>query len=77
MLIFIYNFHLSDIMASSDLLSKADKSTSRIKALESTMEKCLSAKTRAFHFTWALLVINECINMFLQTHGCMCVCVCA
>ncbi len=48
MLVFIYNFHLSDIMASSGLLSKADKLTSSIIALESTMQKCLLAKTGAF-----------------------------
>ena len=45
MLIFIYNFHLSDIMAFSDLLSEADKLTSSIIAQESTMQKCLLAKT--------------------------------
>lgn len=69
MLIFIYNFHLSDIMASSGLLSKADKLTSSIIALESTMQKCLLAKTGAFFsYHRALMVMNECIFMFAQTH---------
>lgn len=69
MLIFIYNFHLSDIMASSGLLSKADKLTSSIIALESTMQKCLLAKTAAvFFYHGALMVMNECIFMYAQTH---------
>lgn len=51
MLIFIYNFHLSDIMASSGLLSEADKLTSGIITLESTMQKRLPAKTGAFYST--------------------------
>lgn len=68
MLIFIYNFHLSGIMASSGLLSKADKLTSSIIALESTMLNCWLAKTGAFFYHGALLVMNECIFMFVQTH---------
>jgi len=48
MLIFIYNFRLSGIMASSGMLSKADKLTSSITAEEPTMKKCLLAKTGAF-----------------------------
>lgn len=72
MLIFIYNFHLSGIMASSGLLSNADKLISSITALESTMQDCLLAKTRAFFHHGALLVMNECIFMFVQTHMLTC-----
>lgn len=68
MLIFIYNFHLSDIMASSGLLSKADKLRSRIITLESTKQKCLLAKTAAFFNHRALMVMNECIFMCAQTN---------
>lgn len=69
MLIFIYNFHLSDIMASSGLLSKADKLKSSIIALKSTMQRCLLAKTEAFFLpTRVLMVMNECIFMCAQTH---------
>lgn len=49
MLIFIYNFHFSDIMASSGLLSKGDKLTTTFTALKSTMRKCFAvwvAKTQ-------------------------------
>lgn len=49
MLIFIYNFHFSDIMASSGLLSKGDKLTTTVTALKSTMRKCFAvwvAKTQ-------------------------------
>lgn len=38
MLIFIYNFHLSDIMAPSGLLSKSDKLKRSIIALKSTLQ---------------------------------------
>lgn len=47
MLIFIYNIHLSDIMASSGLLSNADKLKSSIIALKSTMQECLLANRGA------------------------------
>lgn len=68
MLIFIYNFHLSDIMAFSGLLSKADKLTSSIIAVDSTMERWLFAKTGTFLFHHrALMVMNECIFMHAQT----------
>lgn len=68
MLIFIYNFHLSDIMTSSGLLSRADKLKSSIIALKSTMQRCLLAKTTAFFPTGVLMVMNECIFMYAQTH---------
>lgn len=71
MLIFIYNFHLSDIMASSGLLSHADELTSSIIALESTKRDCLLAKTGAFFHCEALLIMNESIFMFAQTHMCV------
>lgn len=59
MLIFIYNFHLSDIMASSGLLSEADKLTSGIITLESTMRKRLPAKTGgSLFYHRALMVMN-------------------
>lgn len=69
MLIFIYNFHLFDIMASSGLLSKADKLTSSIIALESTMQKCLLPKTGAFYYHRVAIVMNECI--FMYAHMCV------
>lgn len=75
MLIFIYNFHLSDIMASSGLLSKADKLTSSITAVKSTMQQCLLG--RRFFFCCCffshrrvLIIMNECIFMSTQTHAC-------
>lgn len=73
MLIFIYNFHLSDIMASSGLLSKADKLTSSIIALESTMQKYLLAKTGAFFQPYGTqgnewMHIHVCTNT--HTHVC-------
>lgn len=55
-------------MASSGLLSKADKLTSSIIALESTMHKCLLAKTGSFFYHRALMVMNECIFMHAQTY---------
>lgn len=55
-------------MASSGLLSKADKLISSIIALESTMHKCLLAKTGAFFYHRALMVMNECIFMRAQTY---------
>lgn len=69
MLIFIYNFHLFDIMASSGLLSKADKLTSSIIALESTMQKCLLPKTGAFYYHRVVIVMNECIFMYAHMYA--------
>lgn len=70
MLIFIYNFHLSDIMASSGLLSKADKLKSSPIALKSTMQKVFVGQDRALFSTHhrVLMVMNECIFMCAQTH---------
>lgn len=65
MLIFIYNFHLSDIMASSGLLSWPDKLKNSIIELKSARERCLLAKTWAFIST---IVTIECIFMSAQTH---------
>lgn len=74
MLIFIYNFHLSDIMASSGLLSKADKLKSIIIALKSTMRECLLANTGGLYFfpphRRVLIIMNECIFMSTQTRVC-------
>lgn len=72
MLIFIYNFHLSDIMAPSDLLSKVDKLKSSIIALKSTMQECLLANAGVF-FSFhrrVLIIMNECIFMSTQTRVC-------
>lgn len=70
MLIFIYNFHLSDIMASSGLLSKADKLKSSPIALKSTMQKVFVGQGRALFSPHhrVLMVMNECIFMCAQTH---------
>lgn len=73
MLIFIYNFHLSDIMAPSGLLSRADKLKSSIIALKSTMQECLLADTGGYFFFFhcrVLIIMNECIFMSAQTRVC-------
>lgn len=70
MLIFIYNFHLSDIMACSGLLSEADewKSSAEITHAEVCVGHFSPIQQRP------LPVMNECIFMSstcLQTHSIM------
>lgn len=55
-LIFIYNFHLSDIMAFSGLLSEADKLKSSHSELKSPKRRCMLAKSgHIFFFPHPLL----------------------
>lgn len=61
-------------MASSGLLSKADKLKSSPIALKSTMQKVFVGQDRALFFSphhRVLMVMNECIFMCAQTHMCM------